>query len=94
MQLPKRLRELMRHHDLTIAKLSQRTGIPVNTLHNWLAGQAPRNISQIKSVADLFNVSIDFLVFGKETNIEPHVIPDLLKSGHVEIILRSRSLKK
>jgi transcriptional regulator with XRE-family HTH domain len=94
MQLAKRLRELIRQHDLTVAKLSKRTSIPVNTLHNWLSGQPPRNIAQVKSVADFLNVSVDFLVFGKELNLEPQAIPELLKSGQFEIVLRARAPKR
>lgn len=94
MQLAKRLRELMRQHDLTVARLSKRTAIPVNTLHNWLSGQPPRNITQVKSVADFLNVSVDFLVFGKELNLEPQAIPELLKSGQFEIVLRARAPKR
>ncbi len=94
MQLSKRLRELMRQHDLTVARLSKRTLIPVNTLHNWLSGQPPRNITQVKSVADFLNVSVDFLVFGKELSLEPHTLPDLIKSGQFEIVLRARAPKR
>lgn len=94
MQLAKCLRQLIRHHDMTVIELSKHTSVPVNTLHNWLSGQPPRNLNQVKAVADFFNVTIDRLVFGTEVRIDTSDLPDLLMSGKYEVILRPVSSRK
>lgn len=58
------LKELMSASDLSQVKLSRLTGIPPQTLNNWLNGQEPRRIAQVKIVAAYFEVSLDYLLFG------------------------------
>lgn len=94
MQLSKKLRELMKLNDLTVARLSKYTAVPVNTLHNWLSGQAPRTVSQLKAVAEFFGVTVDYLVFGTEVRVDSNALPELLHSGQFEIVVRPRGLRR
>ena len=88
MKLSKILRELLRRHAWTVPKLSQRTGVPVNTIHNWLAGQTPRRLEHLRLVAECFDVSLDYLLFGVERRIGEAEILALLQSGQYEIVVR------
>ena len=94
MQLAKRLRQLIHQHHLSVPELSRLTGVPVNTLHNWLAGQVPRKLEQLKIVADHFNVTLEDLIFGQEIRIEPAKLPELLSSGQYEIVIRPASRRR
>lgn len=100
MELAHVLKRLMQERDLSISQLSRQAKIPVQTLHNWLNNQKPKDINQVKKVADFFSVSIDFLCFG----VEPRTItatPPLkdfeneIYAGVFEVVLRKvRSPKK
>jgi transcriptional regulator with XRE-family HTH domain len=81
------LKELMSAQGLTLKQLSFKCGVPVQTLHNWQCGQMPRSLIQVKSVARVLAVSVDYLVFGEERSLDIrglYPIPD----GHYEVILR------
>lgn len=62
--LGKNLKKLLLENKLNILKLSKLTDVPKSTLSDWIAGNSPKNIAQVKAVADYFKVSIDHLVFG------------------------------
>jgi hypothetical protein len=44
--------------------LSRISGVPKQSLSDWLAGSSPRDIRTVKRVADALDVSLDHLVFG------------------------------
>jgi len=54
---------LIKRQGLTITKLAGLTGLPKQTIHNWLCGAIPKNLSQIKKLANLFNLLVDELCF-------------------------------
>lgn len=64
-EFPKRLKELIKSNNLTNAKLSKLTGIPKNTISNWLNGNRTIQIDNLSLLADFFNVSERYLL-GKE----------------------------
>jgi transcriptional regulator with XRE-family HTH domain len=84
------LKRLLTEHDITTAQLARATKLAPQTLNNWLSGQQPRNLSQLKMVADYFGVSVDFLVYGKEekakTVLEKY--EDEINAGTFEVVLR------
>lgn len=47
----------------TCSELSRQTGVPKQTLHNWLKGRVPRRINQLKSVAECLEITVDDLCF-------------------------------
>jgi transcriptional regulator with XRE-family HTH domain len=71
LRLSKALKGLIQSKNIKVVELSRATRVPVQTIHNWLSGQKPRDIVQVKAVADFFRMSIDELCFGK-----PIVDPD------------------
>ncbi len=88
MELPIRIKDLLKKRDMTVADLSKMTKVPVNTLHNWIAGQPPRNIVQLKRVADFFCVTVDYLAFGTCQLVDYTKLPEIMLNGSFEVILR------
>lgn len=89
--ISKNLKDLLKSRDMTIAQLARATGIAQQTLNNWLAGLEPRSMVQIKKVANHFEVSVDWLVYGekgkvKETDFNDY--KDEINAGVFEVILR------
>lgn len=83
--------KLMREHALNVPRLAKLTGISKQTLSNWMAGQKPKNIEQVKVVADHFGVSVDYLCFGEEpkTRVSPlRELDDEINAGVFEVVLR------
>ncbi len=65
MKLERILKDLLSEKDMTVAQLSRATGIARQTLDNWLSGQEPRSLRQVKKVASHFGVPVDYLCFGE-----------------------------
>ena len=79
----------MAQKNIRAAGLARSVKLPATTISNWLAGQKPRDIEQIRIVAEYFDVSIEYLCFGKEnkkTKIEENM--DLINAGVFEVLLR------
>lgn len=84
------LKKLLQEHDLTAAQLARACKIPPQTINNWLAGQEPRSLIQIRKVADYFEISVDYLVYGQE-KIKKELISeynDEINTGVFEVVLR------
>ena len=64
-EYPKRLKELIKEKKLTQVKLSVLTGIPKNTICNWLNGKRIIQIDNLSLLADFFCVTTDYLL-GRE----------------------------
>ena len=54
--------ELMEERNVTAYKLSADTGIPQSTLCDWRKGVAAPKMNALITLADYFDVSIDYLV--------------------------------
>ena len=76
MELRRHLKQLMDTHGITVTGLAKQSGIPKQTIHDWLTGAEPRRISQVKKVADVLRVTVDALVFGpiREQKLVPSVL--------------------
>ena len=90
MQIGKILKKKLQDEDLKVTELSRATKVPLQTLHNWLSGQKPRDIDQVKRVADHFGVSINNLCFGEieKSNRELADFKDEIMAGVFEVIIR------
>ncbi len=89
MELKRVLKELLKQRDMSVAQLSRATRLPRQTIDNWLAGQEPRSLKQVKKVAEYFGVPMDFLCFGerpKEKSIREY--EDEINAGVFEVVLR------
>ncbi len=82
------LKRLLRENDMTIAQLSRKLSIPRQTLDNWLTGQEPRSLKQVKRVAEYFGVSLDYLCFGEEGKDKIQDYGEEINAGVFEVVLR------
>ena len=58
--------QLMKANGYTAYKVSVETGIAQSTLSDWKKGKSTPKQDKMKKIADLFNVSVDYLMTGKE----------------------------
>lgn len=91
------LKKLLHEQDITAAQLARATKIPPQTINNWLSGQEPRSLNQIKTVADYFEISVDHLVYGldiKESCLKENSnrtivqFEEEINAGVFEVVLR------
>ena len=82
MKLRNTLERYLKKSGLTASALAEKAGVPKATLLGWLAGKAPRDFNQLRSVARFIGTSIDALVFDDEpsgpfsTKLLPGLLPD------------------
>jgi transcriptional regulator with XRE-family HTH domain len=90
MELSKILKKLFQERGITITHVAKKTGIAQQTIHNWLSGTEPRSLTQVKKVADYFDVSVDYLCFGIRPNIKPtfEEFNEEINAGVFEVVLR------
>ena len=89
------LPRLMREKGISLTKLAAVSGVPKSTIHSWET-QTAVNISQLKKVATVLNVSIHYLVFGEQDPCEAPM-EELLKeifTGDVRVTLHRIERKK
>lgn len=91
MKISKQLEKLLSDNAINVSQLARDVGISSKTIHNWTTGQKPRDIDQVKLVADYFGISIDELCFGSskkinKVNFEEH--QSEINAGVYEVILR------
>jgi transcriptional regulator with XRE-family HTH domain len=56
----------MKANGFTAYKVSVETGIAQSTLSDWKKGKSTPKADKMQKIADLFNVSVDYLMTGKE----------------------------
>lgn len=89
MELKSILKKLIKEKGITITHLAKATKVPLQTLHGWLQGSEPKNLHQVKRVADHLGVDLDYLCFGikpKETQITD--FQEEINAGIFEVVLR------
>lgn len=89
MELKSILRKLIKEKGITLAHVSRTAGVPLQTLHGWLAGSEPKSLRQVKKVADYLEVDLDYLCFGV---VRPRETLDEylheINAGVFEVVLR------
>lgn len=65
LNLKKQLRFFLDRRDMTAAQLARQSAVPKQSLSGWLAGSNPRDVKQVKRVAEALGVSLDHLMFGE-----------------------------
>ena len=63
MRLKQNIQYYLETSGLTASALARKTSLPKTTIANWLAGVAPRDLVQLKKLAEFIGVSIDALTF-------------------------------
>jgi transcriptional regulator with XRE-family HTH domain len=64
LKLKNQLQNYLAKREMTAALLARKAGIPKQSLSGWLAGSNPRDVRQVKRVAEVLGVSLDHLMFG------------------------------
>ena len=77
LNLKSQLQFYIKDRGMTMAELSRKSNVPRQTLSQWAAGTEPRKIDQIKNVADVFQTSIDNLMYGKGLDREREQLQSL-----------------
>lgn len=76
------LKRIMATKGLRLTTVARKTGMRKSTLHGYLNGVIPRNLQQLKALADFLNVSFADLIFGEETAKTESI------EGRYEVIIR------
>ena len=61
-----RFRLLMSYHNLTLKDIAEATGCAVSTIGTWKNGRIPSSAAVVVKLADLFEVSVSYLLEGGE----------------------------
>lgn len=69
MNLRSQLKFYLEHKDTSATELSRESGVSKQVVSLWLAGSKPRNLTQVKLVAEALGTTVDHLCFGK--GLEP-----------------------
>lgn len=76
--LAKNLNFLAETRNLTVSNIANQVDMNTSTLHNYFNGVVPRNIIALKRIADLFEVTIDELIFSSK--------PERVKKSEMEVL--------
>lgn len=63
-----RLRELRNKNSMTQNEVARKIGVSGQTILNWESGIYEPKINQLIQLADLFNVSVDYLIERKNSD--------------------------
>lgn len=88
------LESLMRERNLSVRALATELGLPPKTIQEWIGanGRVPRHPESLKKLAEYFNVSIHFLLFGEQ---DPHnFISEVLEKTELHSGLYEITIKK
>lgn len=66
MDIVERIRRVASEKNMTLTDVGRETGIGQTAIYRW--NKTNPSLSNVQKVADLLNVSIDFLVYGNDTN--------------------------
>lgn len=58
------LRRLIEKKDLKQSEVARAIGMAQSTFHDWTYGRIPRDLKTVKKLAEFFNVSFEYMVFG------------------------------
>ncbi|MBU6155181.1 MAG: helix-turn-helix transcriptional regulator [Bdellovibrionales bacterium] len=79
MNLKSQLRLFLQSRGISASDLARLSGVPKQSISDWLGGTAPRDIQKLKRVADAFGTTIDHLVFGEGVPEKPASSPRMLE---------------
>lgn len=61
-----RIKDLMNEERISQAELARSVGISQSAVCNWLNGKKEPSIDSLWRLADFFDVSVDYIIGGKE----------------------------
>lgn len=92
--LEKKLKSLLKIHNLSLSELAKVTGVPRSTMAQWGSGSAP-NVYQLEKVASHFGISIEELCFNRKpkSSLDELFTEALVHSGHYKISITKLTKK-
>jgi transcriptional regulator with XRE-family HTH domain len=96
LRLSGQIRFYLERLDITAAQLCRKTSIPKATISDWMGGGRPKNVDHVKAVADVFECSMEHLLYGnglpEKTRIDGHSIDAMIGDewigGRFEVKIR------
>lgn len=68
----KNVRELLEYKDISQKELAAAINESYNTLQSWISKERLPNVEQAAKIARFLNVSMEYLVFGKDERAKPN----------------------
>ena len=65
-KLPEVLYKLLSEHNMTQQQLADKLVCGQNTIYKWLRTGRMPNLEAVMLMSDIFNVSVDYLLYGEE----------------------------
>jgi transcriptional regulator with XRE-family HTH domain len=94
MNLKSQLKLYLELKGLTAAELARKSGVSKQVLSLWLGGAKPKNLDQLKSVANALGTTTDHLAWGtgddqkEKTTLLESLLGDEWLAGKFEIRIR------
>lgn len=86
-RLAENLKRILSEQNRSFTSTAKQVGMNKSTLHGYCNGVIPRNLAQLKALADFLDVSLTELLFGKG-NEAPAMRETSLVEGRYELIIR------
>lgn len=78
MNLKNQLKHYLEKKDISVTKLSKLSGVPQQTIHDWLTGNSKNPaIGQLHKVCKALNVSLDNLCYGEGSEKNENRVSDI-----------------
>lgn len=92
-EIYKRFDELREAKEVTVYAVSKATGITTTTFTNWKKGKYTPKQDKLQLIADYFNVSLDYLMTGKENRFSDEMAEKDIKLSFMSERLKDCALK-
>lgn len=86
-----RIKELRQKANLTQAQLAEKLGFTSQTVSNWESGTREPDISALAQLSSLFNVSLDYLLLGKQE--EAITLDDMDAEKRLSLLIKKDDVK-
>lgn len=67
--------KLMKEKGVSAYRVGKDCGIPQSSMSDWKTGKGHPKADRLQKIADYFNVSIDYLLTGKDAELQPVAVP-------------------
>lgn len=86
-KLAENLKRILSEQNRSFTSTAKQVGMNKSTLHGYCNGVIPRNLTQLKDLAEFLEVSLTDLIFGR-VNEEPKIRGGNAIEGRYEVIIR------
>lgn len=90
--LLKRVYDLMEKAEIKPTQLSKELGMSTSTFSDWAKGKGSPSLKAVMQFAEYFDVSLDYLVYGKDHAAPPTSVLEFSNSEEEELLKKFRLL--